>query len=364
MKFAVNRLDFIRILEPTVKVASGKQMAILGNVLLTAESGRIKACGYNLSVAVTASAAAAIDESGAACIDGHAIAAFLQKCDEPNVIVDTADMRMNVKCGKAKTSLMYALADDYPKAESLSNTANEVTLKTSELFDAVKTAGYAAAENCPRKELECINISINKNGIKIISCDGNRAAVYTKKSSCDIPEAASFGLFKNDVKTVMSIITSENMTLRYNDKHLEFSGGGISVMTSLSAKQYPNIEALVEKSTKTVSELITVDSSELKETLSKITALPKIGVEVPVRIDVGHDKMQFLYNFGNGIFTDEIECKLDGDPFTVGVKTMFLSDMLKSADGSITLNCNGPAGAITLQSENISQMIMPMRLKK
>lgn len=364
MKFAVNRLDFIRALEPTVKVASGKQMAILGNVLLTAESGRIKACGYNLSVAVTTSATAAIDESGAACIDGHAIAAFLQKCDEPNVIVDTADMRMNVKCGKARTSLMYALADDYPKAESLSDTANEVILKSSELFNAVKTAGYAAADDCPRKELECINVAIDKNSIKIVSCDGNRAAVYTKKLSCNIPKTASFGLFKNDVKTVMSIITSENITLRYNDKHLEIIGGGIAVMTSLSAKQYPNIEALVEKSTKTVSQSITVDSNELKETLSKITALPKIGGDVPVRIDVGHDKMQFLYNFGNGIFTDEIECELNGEPFTVGVKTMFLSDMLKSADGNIVLNCNGSAGAITLQRENISQMIMPMRLRK
>lgn len=364
MKFAVNRLDFIKALEPTIKAASGKQMTILGNVLLTAESGKIKLCGYNLSVAVAATVSAAIDEQGSACVDGRAIAEFIRRCEEPNVIVDTVDRKINVKCGKARTSFMYAQSEDYPEVDSLPNTADEVTLKTNELFNAIKKAGYAAADDCSRKALECINILIDKNMLKLISCDGYRAAVFSENLSARTSKSANFGLFKNDIKTIMSIISSDDITLRYTNKHLEFKSENVTVRANLSSEQYPNIEAQIKKNYKTANQFITVDSGNLKETLLKVMALPKIGTDAPLRIDVSADKMQFLYNFGNGIFTDEIECELKGEPFTVGVKAAFLSDMLKSSDGSVVLNCNGPAGPIVVSNENISQMIMPMRLRK
>lgn len=364
MKFAVNRTDFIKALEPTVKVASGKQMAILGNVLLTAVSGKIKLCGYNLSVAVFTSVSVAIDEQGAACVDGQAIAAFLQKCSEPNVIVDTEDGKINIKCGKAKTSLLYADAEDYPSVEPISDNTTAITLETSELFDAVKIAGYAAADICSRKVLECINISIDKSGIKIMSCDGYRAAVYIWKSDNEVTERKSFGIFKNDIKTVMSIISSNEITLKYTDKQLEFNGEGITVRTNLSADQYPEIVQRVKTNIDAACQHITTDSVKFRETLLKILALPHSTGDVPLRIDVSSDRMSFLYNFGNGIFTDEIDCKLDGEPFTVGVKTAFLLDMLKSVRGEITVNCNGACCALTISQENISQMIMPMRLRK
>ena len=364
MKFAVNRLDFINALEPAVKATSGKEMAILGNVLLTAESGKVKLCGYNLSVTVFTSVSAAIDEQGAVCIDGQAIAAFLQKCSETNVIADTADKKINIKCGKAKTSLLYAKAEDYPPIEPMPDTAATVTLETDELFGAVKTAGYAAADASPRKVLECINISIDKSGIKLISCDGYRAAVYSKKSDGGIAADKSFGIFKNDIKTVMSIISSAEITLKFTEKHLEFDGGGVSVRTNLSAERYPEIEKQVKKNIEAACQHVTVDSAKLKETLAKIAALPRVSGDVPLRIDISSDKISFLYNFGNGIFTDEMDCRLEGDPFTVGVKTAFLSEMLKAVRGSVTLNCSGAGGAITVSQEDVSQMIMPMRLRK
>lgn len=364
MKFAVNRLDFIKALEPAVKVASGKQMAILGNVLLTAKAGKIKLCGYNLAVAVFTSVTAAIDEQDSVLIDGQAVGAFLQKCAEPTVIIATEDKRITVKCGKAKTSLLYAAADDYPKIAPVTDGASQITLETSELFNAVKIAGYAAADFCPRKSLECINISIDKRGIKLISCDGCRAAAYARKVNSGVSGNTSFGVFKNDIKTVMSIISSDEVTLKYTDKELEFDGDGVAVRVNLSAEQYPEIEKQITKNVNAAVQHITLDSAKLKETLSKITALPHPSGDMPLRIDLSTDRMSFLYNFGNGIFTDEIECELEGDPFTVGVKASYLSDMLKAVRGSITLNCNGAGGALTVLQEDITQMIMPMRLRR
>lgn len=361
MKFTANRDALIEALVLANKATSAKQMAILGNVHISPRKGAIEILGHNLSTAVFTSVPAAIEEPSNACVPGATVAAFLEKCAEPTVTVTLENKKANIKCGRAKTTLACAEPEDYPQIERLGSDALSCEICTDEFFYAIKSVMYACAEQCAKVSLQCLNIKISGNKLHITACDGYRAATVEKSVSAT--GKGTFNIFKNDIKTAMAVLSGEKIELRYNSKTLEFIGADSVCKVNLCAEEYPDIEKQIQKAFSGATEHITVKAAAIKSTLARICALPSQSVGYPLRLDIS-DNITLSYNFGTGTFTDEVECKLDGEPFTVGVGTQFFADALKSVRESITIGCHGEKGAITVDSGDMRQMLMPMRLKK
>ena len=161
----------------------------------------------------------------------------------------------------------------------------------------------------------------------------------------------------------MAVLSGENLELRYNTKTLEFVGADSVCKINLCADEYPNVKGQIQKSLNGVAQHITLKTAQLKSALARVTALPNQSSDYPLRLDVS-ESIVLSYNFGTGTYSDEVECKLDGDPFTVGVKTSFLADALRAAGDSVIMDCSGEKGAIIVNSGNMQQMLMPVRLKK
>ena len=363
MRFEVDRTDFINALDNANKAAAGKQISALGDVHISAQGNKVNITGYDLSTAIFTCTHAKITEEGEVCCSADTVARFLQKCDDvtAEIIVDT---KMTVKCGRSKITVAVAPAEDYPKPDKLPPESPAIFIDYDLLSSMLKRTVFAASNDAVKPELRCVNISISNGIIKITAGDGARVAVCTEEAE-NVGKAVnnSFNIFKENVQTALKIIKASQITVKYNSKNIEFiDEHGTTVQMSVCANEFPNFENIIQKSEKSIKQYVTLKSDELIEALQKISVLPK-NMPVPTKIRIGIDTAVISYGSGLADFVDTLDCKLEGDPFVVGVKDKFLLEALGGTAGDITLQFNGPTGAIIFESRNTKHMIMPMRLR-
>lgn len=364
MEFEVNREDIIKALGAAEKATAGKQMAVLGNVLIKAECGEVEILGYNLSLAVFARVPAAIKESGSGLLAAGQVSAFLAKCADRSVNVSTEGDKAVIKCGRSRVTFICPPADDFPEPRSIERDANEITVDLATFSSAVSAVIYAAADISSREVLQAVNISFDKVGrIQLTGCDGLRAA-SCKYDSGKNGANCDFNILKADLKTALQIIEGNKITIRYSKSDIEFVGeDGRTVRTKLCSADYPEVGQMMKKSFAAAKQLIKLSAEELGELLKKLLALPKESIEAPTRLNFSNDRLTVVYDFKSGCFIEEIPCELSGNPFTVGVRATFLAEMIKGATGEIMLGCDGSEGAVTLEQGHVRRMFMPMRLR-
>ena len=359
MEFEVNREDLIKALGAAEKATAGKQMAVLGNVLIKAECGEVEILGYNLSLAVFAR----IPESGSGLLAAGQVSAFLAKCTDRSVNVSTEGDKAVIKCGRSKVTFICPPADDFPEPRSIERDANEITVDLAAFSSAVSAVIYAAADISSREALQAVNISFSVGRIQLTGCDGLRVASCnydSEKTGAD----CDFNILKADLKTALQIIEGNKITIRYSKSDIEFVGeDGRTVRTRLCSADYPEVGQMMKRSFAAAKQLIKLSAEELGELLKKLLALPKESIEAPTRLNFSNDRLTVVYDFKSGCFIEEIPCELSGNPFTVGVRASFLAEMIKGATGEIMLGCDGSEGAVTLEQGHVRRMFMPMRLR-
>lgn len=363
MEFEVNREDFIKAIGAAAKATAGKQMSVLGNVLIKADHGKVEILGYNLSLAIFAGVPAAVKESGSGLLAAGQVSAFLAKCTDKTVNVSTDGDKAIIKCGRSRVTFICPPADDFPEPRSIEKDANQITTDAILLNSAVSAVIYAAADISSREVLQAVNISFSDGEIRLVGCDGLRAAsckcrVEMVGTDCD------FNIFKADLKTALQVIEGNEITIRYSKSDIEFIGdNGRVVRTKLCAADYPEVGQMMKKSFSSAKQLIKLSAEELGGLLQKLLALPKESIEAPTHLDFDSGKLTVIYDFKSGRFVEEMPCELEGEPFTVGVRATFLAEMIKNTAGEIMLGCDGSEGAVTLEVGNVRRMFMPMRLR-
>lgn len=363
MRFEVDRTDFINALDNANKATAGKQMPALGDVHISAQGNKVNITGYDLSTAIFTYTSAKVIEEGEVCCSADTVARFLQKCYDvtAEIIVDT---KMTVKCGRSKITVAVAPAEDYPKPDKLPPESPAIFIDYDLLSSMFIRTVFAASNDAVKPELRCVNLSISDGIIKITAGDGYRVAVCTEEAE-NVGKAvkSSFNIFKENVQIALKILKASQVAIKYNSKNIEFiDEHGTAVQVNTCANEFPNFENIIKKSEKSIKQYVTLKSDELLEALQKISVLPK-NAPVPTKIRIGANTAVISYGSGLADFVDTLDCKLEGDPFVVGVKDKYLLEALKGAPGDITLKCNGPTGAIIFENRNTKHMIMPMRLR-
>lgn len=363
MRFEVDRTDFINALDSANKATAGKQMTALGDVYLSAHDNEVNITGFDLSTAIFTRARAKVTEPGEVCFTADTVSRFLAKCDyvSTEIIVDT---KMTVKCGRSKITVAIASTEDYPLPEKLPPESPEIHIDYDLLSSMLKKTVFAASNDSVKPELRCVNLSISNGIMKITAGDGYRVAVCTEEAE-NVGKAvnSNFNIFKENIQTALKILKASQITVKYDFKNIEFIDEcGTTVKMSVCANEYFNFENIIKKNEKAIKQYITLKSDELTETLQKISVLPK-GTPTPTRMRFSDGTATISYGSGVADFIDTLDCKLEGDPFVVGIKDKYMLEALNGSTGDITLKCNGSTGAIMFENGNTRHMIMPMRLK-
>ena len=363
MKFEVNRKDFIDAMAAAAKATAGKQMAILGNIHITAAEGCVELLGYNLQLAVFAVTPAAVAEPGEALISATSVSNFLSKCAETTAIIAADCENVTVKCGRSKVTLLSPPVCDYPALKRLDAQDSEMRIKAGQLRTAVGSVIYAAADSSSRTSLQAVNLNFDNGVLEFIGCDGYRAA-SCRYAAEDIKTRHSFNVIKSDLKTALSLVDGSDIAIRYNNKEIEFVGeDGTAVRTRLCAEAYPEVGQMISRSFAEVKQTVQISSEELRDVLNRLLALPKETPEAPARLSFSENELTIIYDFKSGQFVDKVRCELNGEPLTVGIRASFLMEAIRGTEDELSIGCNGSNGALTIEKDGVRRIIMPMRLR-
>lgn len=365
MNLTIDRTDFIKVLEKASKATSKKQSPILGNVCLSANKESIYVKAFDLSTSIFVSAKANIMMPGEACFLPETVLKFLNKCDDSLVKLDTEDNKMTVICGRAKVSVALVALTDYPDVEKLSiETCSNIELNDGIFTDMMREVSFAADSQSPRYELRCVNLKIENNTVTAQACDGYRMAIHTVAGThIGKSVKADFNIFKDSVATILSTLNTEEISITYDKNNIQFTDSfGTTVKTSLCANSYPDVSKNLKGIKKNHTQKITINGAELYEMLKRVSVLPKLTAE-PIKMVFDDSGAKAVYKSGATDFFEELDCVLEGEPFTIGFSDKYLSDGLKSATGNVELYCGGSSNGVTFEINGTEHMIMPMRLK-
>ena len=124
MKVSIAQEKLAKALNLIKDVASSRnELAILNNILLRTDGGRLLIAGTNLEIASTQYVGAKIDQPGSITIPARLVSEFITNLPSGTVELETKDSHLNITSGKFSSVINGVIADEYPELPTVDETA-------------------------------------------------------------------------------------------------------------------------------------------------------------------------------------------------------------------------------------------------
>ena len=171
----------------------------------------------------------------------------------------------------------------------------------------------------------------------------------------------------NVFKNALSISSEERCQIAFNSKNVFFRIGETLVISRLIDAKYPDYDAVIPVNN---DKIVTLNRTDFLNSLkrlviysSKTTNQANFTMDNNVMTIMAQD-----LDFSNEA-TEEVTCKYEGDPITIGFNARFLSDMLgviNSDEVILELSTPNKAGILYPASEDdqekLVMLLMPVMM--
>ncbi len=366
MEIKIDRKKFSKVLAHAhIATGGNKCIPILQMVLLTTKSGSIEVFTTDLKVWFKENPPAEIVKSGSIAVPFKELYGFVCTAKSAEIhIVSEEPNQIRALAGTFSIVFNCLPPDDFP---SMPNTKEIVTAKIeSDVLSKMitKTVDSAfALKDADNKKLKLLGIKLevrNKGTLRMVATDGHRLSLIDRKISetielkmerdVVIPAAeltklngvllqlgrkgkrwdatCGFGFLQNEIDTV-SIGIDEN--------HFLMKRGNATVMIRLLDVEFPGYECVIPK--EEYSNISMIDRKMLLKALKKVIRLiDKDYCGMAIGFDHGILKMEFI-NPHLGEMKGEIKMEYNGEPIKITLNPQNLADMLQPMDSDVVKLC-------------------------
>lgn len=118
MRLTIERSALARLLASTTKVVEARHVIpILATVRLVATADRLTVTATDLDIEIQSSATC-VAKPGAVCVDAKLLTAIVAKAGGEEVVIETKDDNITVKCGRFNSKLQTLPAADFPSLDA------------------------------------------------------------------------------------------------------------------------------------------------------------------------------------------------------------------------------------------------------
>lgn len=356
MIFTVSRQELLRSLKLTKGIATAKgAMPILGNVVLTAELGRLTVAATDLVVSVSAEMRSFTEEEGAVAILASSLTELAANAagDEVHFAVDEKHWA-KIKAGKAKYSLAGQDAKSYP---SLPEVAGPwISMESTVLQELIDRTIYACATDENRANMAGIYVD---GDLRMTTTDGHRVACAQRGG----PLARGVILPRKGAEVIRALSMQGPMTrICFDGKHMHarqdettisvrlidavFPIAGIQMLESGARPHVMTVDRLIMLQVMKRSSLVTTDSIPIRLALN-----PTGASVVAINPDMGE-------------VSEDLPCDYAGPSMTIGLNPKYMVDLLmQMSSDSVKISMAGELEpAMITGSTGYWGVILPMRV--
>ena len=367
-------------------VASRPTHPVLANVLLTADAGtgRLSLTGFDLSLGIQTSLAAAVETSGAITLPAKMFGEIVSRLSADSPITlnsDEGSEQVDLTSSSGTYQMRGMPAEDFPDLP-LVQSGEPIRLDPQVLVKGLRATLFASSSDEAKQILTGVHLGLDGQGLECAATDGHRLAVLKLNHALPeqgAPGGASAGTDANSVdvtvparslrelERLLSARQSSEPVSLFCDRGQVVFLWSDQVLTSRSLDgTYPNYRQLIPAS---FSRQLQVDRRALIAALERVAVLADQHNNV-VKIVSDPLAGQLLISadaqdVGSG--SESLAAVVRGEAIQIAFNVRYLIDGLKAiAADQVELHCNAPTTPVILVpvgEPGFTYLVMPVQIR-
>jgi DNA polymerase-3 subunit beta len=367
-------------------VASRPTHPVLANVLLTADAGtgRLSLTGFDLSLGIQTSLAAAVETSGAITLPAKMFGEIVSRLSADSPITlnsDEGSEQVELTSSSGTYQMRGMPAEDFPDLP-LVQSGEPIRLDPQVLVKGLRATLFASSSDEAKQILTGVHLGLDGQGLECAATDGHRLAVLKLKHALpdqDSPGGAPAGTVANavdvtvparslrELERLLSARQSSEPVSLFCDRGQVVFLWSDQVLTSRSLDgTYPNYRQLIPDS---FSRQLQVDRRALIAALERVAVLADQHNNV-VKIVSDPLAGQLLISadaqdVGSG--SESLAAVVSGEAIQIAFNVRYLIDGLKAiAADQVELHCNAPTTPVILVpvgEPGFTYLVMPVQIR-
>lgn len=343
-------------------VGSGNPLAVLNNILLKTDQGRLKLSSTNLEIGVNTWIGGKIEEEGALTVPARLINEYITNLPTDKVLISAKDTTLSLESENYHTNIKGLSSEDFPLIPQVLDEAY-AKIDGEELKKALAETAWAASPQETQPEISGIFMAFEDNKLRIAATDRYRLAErivtlnepVASSREVIIPARTIGELYKIlGGKAVVEVFFSESQVL--------FKFDETEIISRLIDGTYPDYRQIIPKNFKTEAVL---DKYDLTHALKAASLFAPESNNIQIQMD--KDQITVAASSAQaGENVTRVAAKVEGEKANAVFNFRYLLDCLNSLPESKIvfkmISDSQPAQIMPEGRDNYLYIVMPIKL--
>ena len=364
MKVSIAQEKLAKALNLIKDVASSRnELAILNNILLRTDGGRLLIAGTNLEIASTQYVGAKIDQPGSITIPARLVSEFITNLPSGTVELETKDSHLNITSGKFSSVINGVIADEYPELPTVDESAAiRYEITAGDLKKAINQTKIAVSSDTTRAVLTGIYWQTHEGYLYLAATDGYRLA--EKKMMKSDSELKAIIPASTLAEVGKSADDEEQLTILFDDTQVCFRTDNMEIVSRLIDGKFPDYKQLIPATSDIEIKIKKADFSRI----TKIAALFARESGGGITLMASKDKsLLSIHSIASelGENTSEAAAEISADG-QITLNSRYLTEVLNVIDDDdIVFSFNGKLSPCVIRKQvknpDYTHIIMPLK---
>jgi DNA polymerase-3 subunit beta len=372
MRFSISSSALSSRLTTLAKVVNSKNsLPILDSFLFEVHNGELTITASDSeNVMRTTLALDSCDGEGNFAVNNHTILDAVKELAEQPLAIDINydEWKMYVTYQNGSYNFPVQNADEFPRAQAVSEGATTIVTNASILNDNITRSIFATAQDELRPVMNGIYFDLTADSLAIVASDGHKL-VRNRNYSIKNDNAASFILPKKPANLLRTVLAKDEneVVVKFDERSAEISFADGVLTCRLIEGRYPNYNSVIPQDN---PNKLTVDRKGLVGALRRVLPFASDSSQL-IRFHVENGSLEVSaedIDFSTSA-KESVACDYDGQSMSIGFKGSSMVEILNNLESErviVELADPSRAGVVVPEeqpeNEEVLMLIMPMLL--
>ncbi len=372
MRFSISSSALSSRLTTLAKVVNSKNsLPILDSFLFEVHNGELTITASDSeNVMRTTLALDSCDGEGNFAVNNHTILDAVKELAEQPLAIDINydEWKMYVTYQNGSYNFPVQNADEFPRAQAVSEGATTIVTNASILNDNITRSIFATAQDELRPVMNGIYFDLTADSLAIVASDGHKL-VRNRNYSIKNDNPASFILPKKPANILRTVLAKDEneVVVKFDERSAEISFADGVLTCRLIEGRYPNYNSVIPQDN---PNKLTVDRKGLVGALRRVLPFASDSSQL-IRFHVENGSLEVSaedIDFSTSA-KESVACDYDGQSMSIGFKGSSMVEILNNLESErviVELADPSRAGVVVPEeqpeNEEVLMLIMPMLL--
>ena len=261
MKFKISKEHFATGLRQVSNVVSSKPPnAVLNNVLIKAEEGRVMLTTTNLDLGIRCSIRAEVESDGEITLPVKKLATIINLMPQQEVTFESDDgQTARLRSGGYSNKFNGLRGEEFPSLPSFVD-QHSYELPPQELLNMLRSVSYAHSTDENRYILNSVYFNFSEGKLTLVATDGKRMALISRDMEIEREDEGSIILPAKTVGELEKLLSQGKVAkISFNERQVAFDievgedsienglVGSIYLVSKIVEGSYPNYKQVIPK---------------------------------------------------------------------------------------------------------------------